>query len=930
MSIQPQWTTRAGSLGTIPEGVFYQIPVQAVANDNTVFYTVVAGELPTGIQITPSGVIEGVPRNVLIVQGAPSQVSEDVTSKFAIRAFTTKTVAGQTVVDRINDQTFTITVTGQDIPEFITAPGRLGTFIDGSRVSVQIQFADKDIDDTVTIRVVSGRLPPGLALNPRTGLISGIIQPLVGPPGTAPAGYDLTAFDQFPWDYRTVSVSTNFQFALEITDGKDSDIRTFEIFVFAVSDFVASNDNITADSTVITADGSPVRAPVLITDPGSLGTIRSDNYFAFKFNGVDFDGDPFVYELITGDGPGFDVTAYDAEEFDRGIFSAPPGLILNSATGWLSGYIPDQGPVEDTYQFGIRLRKQNLPDIASSVDTFTIKMVGSVDGAVAWITGSDLGSIDNGAVSTLSIAAQDAAGRSLQYRLSPGAGNRLPQGLTLLPSGNIVGRASFNTFAIDSGVTTFDVNSRTRGVVVKTTFDKTFEFTANAYAPATEQPTFRVDTLVITQGGAGYTNPVAVFSDPPAVQGAVTAKAGAVTVVNGVITRIELFNAGNGYTAPPTVTVTDSTGSGAVVQAKVGIIGLRNIISIFRQFKITVNRQFDQPYQDLYIKAMPPDEDRAVLGQLLQNQDIIPQRDLYRADDPSFGVAKSVRYNHAFGLRTRELADYVAALEENHYWKNLVLGQVDWAQARDASGVVIYEVVYSGVVDSMLTGTGASVSQQITWPVPVNGTQITVYPNSLLNMRDQVFGTVGRINPILPLWMTSKQADGRVLGFTPAWVIAYVKPGTGARVAYNIQQKFGNRLNTIDFRADRYEIDRSASFAWDPVSQQWQPQPPQATVFNQDTTVFDVDSTVFVTPADTVTNTDQHDRYILYPQRDILTKLSTVDTATESVKSLDSDTVSFDSDALTFDNGSALDNTINTFDNSSSNFDSNALTFDNG
>jgi hypothetical protein len=199
-----------------------------------------------------------------------------------------------------------------------------------------------------------------------------------------------------------------------------------------------------------------------------------------------------------------------------------------------------------------------------------------------------------------------------------------------------------------------------------------------------------------------------------------------------------------------------------------------------------------------------------------------------------------------------------------------VLGEINWAQARDASGAVIYEVVYSRVIDSMLTDQGTSVSQQIVWPVPIDGNRVTVYPNSLINMRNQVFDTVGRINPVLPLWMTSKQADGRVLGFTPAWVIAYVNPGAGARIAYNIQQKFENRLNKIDFRADRYEIDRSASFAWDPVSQQWQPQPPQATVFNQNETVFDVDSTVFVTPANTVTNTDQHDKYVLYPQINIL------------------------------------------------------------
>jgi hypothetical protein len=86
-------------------------------------------------------------------------------------------------------------------------------------------------------------------------------------------------------------------------------------------------------------------------------------------------------------------------------------------------------------------------------------------------------------------------------------------------------------------------------------------------------------------------------------------------------------------------------------------------------------------------------------------------------------------------------------------------------------------------------------------------------------MRDQVVDTVGQIapplTPALPLWMTSKQADGSVLGFTPAWVIAYVKPGESGRVAYNIRTQFPGRLNVIDFKVDRYEIDKSMTWQWD-------------------------------------------------------------------------------------------------------------------
>jgi hypothetical protein len=98
-------------------------------------------------------------------------------------------------------------------------------------------------------------------------------------------------------------------------------------------------------------------------------------------------------------------------------------------------------------------------------------------------------------------------------------------------------------------------------------------------------------------------------------------------------------------------------------------------------------------------------------------------------------------------------------------------------------------------------------------------------------MRDQVIDTVGQISNILPLWMTSSQSNGEVLGFTPAWVIAYAKPGKGKQIAYYIGQDFASQLNVIDYEVDRYELDRLLSHNWDPATDAWVP-PPAATTFD--------------------------------------------------------------------------------------------------
>jgi len=893
---QPIWQTPSGSLGVIPEGVFYRTSLVATAGDQDVFFRLLAGELPSGIQVTGNGVIEGVPKNVVKVQGVPQEVNRDVTSRFAVRAFTRRMVNGVVVIDRLADRTFTLTVTGRDVPEFVTPAGNVGTYYDGTYASTTIVFRDQDPSDVVRARILSGALPPGLVLNPLTGEISGVIQPLVGPPGTAEPGYDVTAKDEYPNDFTRRSVSKNYQFTIEISDGENTNIRTFEIFVYSKDSMTADTTDFTADNTFITADIVPTRTPVLLTPSGSLGRIRADNYYAFRFEAVDWDGDAIEYVISTGIGE-----------------SAPPGLVLEADTGWLYGYIPDQGATEATYSFSIIVRKLEEPLIASDPYDFTATIVGNIDTEVTWLTPPDLGSIDNGATSHFYVAAISTSGRGLQYRLVQGSDSKLPQGLTLLPSGNIVGRVSFNTFALDNGSTTFDVARDTRLLEAPTTFDLTYSFDVNAYSPATEQQGFRVNTIVVNSGGSGYTSqPTVTISAPPSTEGAVQATAGVVTIVGGIITDIELSNPGRGYTSPPSVTITGGGGAGATASTTVTAISIVNLVSVRRRFTIRVNRVYDEPYENLYVLCMPPENDRELINSILQDQFVLPRNLIYRGDDPNFGVAKNVTYAHAFGLTAATLSDYVASLNLNHYWKNLVLGSLETAQARDASGTVIYEVVYCRIIDDLVNAQGQSVSKEITLPYPVNaGTPDeirTVYPNSLINMRDQVVDVIGQEAFILPLWMTSRQANNRVLGFTPAWVIAYVQPGQSGLIRYRLEQRYGELFNTVDYRVDRYELDRSLSYLWDAETQQWIPSPPQATTFDtfaipfgfpnwtndsgqeiawvndlieevlwsnsaggdsEPGTIFDGGSTRFIAPA-LRPNQDEFDKYLLFPKVNIL------------------------------------------------------------
>jgi hypothetical protein len=301
-------------------------------------------------------------------------------------------------------------------------------------------------------------------------------------------------------------------------------------------------------------------------------------------------------------------------------------------------------------------------------------------------------------------------------------------------------------------------------------------------------------------------------------------------VQGGEITAVAVTNQGAGYYTAPTLTITQGFGgTGAILTPVIQPYQTRDAISVFKTFTIRIFRAYNYPYQNLYVVAQPPANDRLLLNQLLSNQEIFVPAYIYRPDDANFGVSTAVKYEHAYGLAPETIDTYVSSLYLNHYWKNLILGSIETAQALDINGNVVYEVVYSRIIDNMVNTAGESVSKIINLSYaitdPADGsTEITqVYPNSLVNMRDQVIDVVGQISSKLPLWMTSKQESGRVLGFTPAWVICYANPGRSKQIAYYISEYFAQQLNSVDFKVDRYVLDRTLSKNWDAETQQWTP-----------------------------------------------------------------------------------------------------------
>jgi len=475
----PVWKTPKGNLGTIQEQEFYELNLLCIIPDDSspdTSYKIIAGSLPPGIVLNETtGNINGRPKDLYRFRGVPFDVAQDVTSTFCVRAINNKT-------KQVADRTFTLTVTGQDAPTIISNVEELGTVFDGTYAEFQITAIDLD-REVLKYYISLGSLPPGLSLDPLTGIISGFVEPTGFLEFGALVGWSTeSSWDENPWDFASKAISKRFEFTVSVTDTKETVSRKFSIFVISKDSLTADNDSINVNGyfDLVTADLDIKRNPVILTPSSYLGVYLHDNYFAYQFAAKDFDEDILAFSLLIAENVGFDNenNGFDSTLLDFGNFEIPPGLTLSEETGWLYGYIPNMIAVQKDYQFGVRVYKRDYPEYTSKIVNFTITIIGDLRYYVTWNSPSFLGTIAAGDVSELSVEATSLGNKQLIYSLEIGSDSRLPQGLRLLDNGLIVGRSSFEVTSFDKATLTFDKNIREYGQnLLETTFDTEYTFT---------------------------------------------------------------------------------------------------------------------------------------------------------------------------------------------------------------------------------------------------------------------------------------------------------------------------------------------------------------------------------------------------------------------------------------------------------------------
>ena len=96
----PVWTTTAGKLASIDEQESISLQLEANTTDSTtVSYSLIAGSLPSGMELTSTGLLTGI----------PAEVEIKTRYTFVVRA---------TVGTQITDRSFYLDVNGTDAPTF--------------------------------------------------------------------------------------------------------------------------------------------------------------------------------------------------------------------------------------------------------------------------------------------------------------------------------------------------------------------------------------------------------------------------------------------------------------------------------------------------------------------------------------------------------------------------------------------------------------------------------------------------------------------------------------------------------------------------------------------------------------------------------------------------------------------------------------------
>jgi hypothetical protein len=700
------WVTQAGIIGVYPAQIAMEYRLSAIVSlpyaiDN---YKIISGSLPEGLSFRSDGKISG----------TPDIVSGDAINEFVVRV--TATDGNNTF---IKDRTFSITVTGEATPEFTTPNGLLFTTEDSEWIEFSIEYNNPIPSNPILIRVLQGQLPPGLEIN-EFGLIR---------------GYPIAPTSQVNLsEVNTTAIATN------------------------------NTDN---SVTVLSTLGFVVNRPIVFDGIGFGGIIPGQTYY--------------IKSII------------NATQIEISIAPGATTLVLDTSSGFMDVRLPATTigqPTKRQYNFTLDLLSPKGNDRAQYAITVVNQNLSPSQGGPGKPIGTRLPTILNTRPATYNITSDET---NYGYYVLPPIGSVSP-GITYTPDQKAyIGEFQSDNFFsfhllgydFDGEQLIYELNETPDWLNYDSTTGWIYG-TPIIPINTIDEYTF-VARVTKTIGSINYASPNIRFS---------------LKVSNGVSGNItwltdsnlgEIFNASISYlkvkatadveleyeiisgNLPPNLTLLqDGEIIGIVayqptnnyqlenqtatftftIRAKATNTELSEFVTSDKTFTITVLQEYNIPTDNLYIKCTPNFEDRDIINSLLTDNFLIPEEYLYRPIDINFGKTTEINYAHAFGIISSNLDQYIEAVQKNHYWRDVTLGQLSTAVARDENNNIIYEVVYSNIIDNLSVYDSnfgvdyrysTSIPEEIYWPRfidlnlgPWYSTNTDIYTSFIFNQEAEI------------------------------------------------------------------------------------------------------------------------------------------------------------------------------------------------
>jgi hypothetical protein len=122
--------------------------------------------------------------------------------------------------------------------------------------------------------------------------------------------------------------------------------------------------------------------------------------------------------------------------------------------------------------------------------------------------------------------------------------------------------------------------------------------------------------------------------------------------------------------------------------------------AIVGEFVLKIEESTDKLYSNIVAQPYQKLEKRAYFNNFINDDGIFDSSRIYRLNDPRFGIQKNLQMLVYAGIETRSIAEYVPFLNRNIKRKRFKMGDIKTAIATTpGTNDIVYEVVYIEVMD---------------------------------------------------------------------------------------------------------------------------------------------------------------------------------------------------------------------------------------